>query len=493
MSRGRTSRSLAAATMLSAMLLAGPAMAANGLQVSDLTGPLTPTDLANELTGAGVTVSNVQYVGDDRAAGTFSGGTGIIGFEDGIVLSSGQAADIVGPNTSPSTTTEFGTPGDPQLEALAGVSTNDAAILSFDFVPDSDRVFFRYVFGSEEYNEWVGSSFNDVFAFFVNGTNCATVAGGQPVSVNTINNGQPGVAPVNPHLYINNDPFSADATGTTVPNDDLLDTEMDGLTVVLTCEAPVIPDETNTMRLAIADGSDLAWDSWVLIQAGSLTTDPIPGTVTVDKVWIDADGTTVSSDAPEGLEWSVSVTAGDANYALNPTTPSVSFATLPDTPLSIVESGADGYQRVTGEVTVGDQTLTCVGPEAVATFDVAGQQSLTVCNQAMDMPPPEVCASPAAPAWAAHILKANGLSPQFPVASGGPGKGKPASINLVAATAHEMGSEAGAAGTDFAGISKDDRDAYGAAVRDFLEGLTGLDLELPSDWPPDECEPYDAD
>jgi len=51
------------------------------------------------------------------------------------------------------------------LTVLAGIATFDAAVLNFDFIPDSDTVQFQYVFGSEEYNEFVGSPFNDVFGF----------------------------------------------------------------------------------------------------------------------------------------------------------------------------------------------------------------------------------------------------------------------------------------------------------------------------------------
>ncbi len=57
------------------------------LVVSDLTGQ-TPADLVNALLGEGtVTVSNVQYHGAEVAAGTFTGGAGIIGFDSGILLS----------------------------------------------------------------------------------------------------------------------------------------------------------------------------------------------------------------------------------------------------------------------------------------------------------------------------------------------------------------------------------------------------------------------
>ena len=68
------------------------------LDVEDLTGSLTKEDLVNQLVGSGITVSNVSYTGANVAAGKFHGGTGIIGFEEGIVLSTGSVANVVGPN-----------------------------------------------------------------------------------------------------------------------------------------------------------------------------------------------------------------------------------------------------------------------------------------------------------------------------------------------------------------------------------------------------------
>ena len=222
--------------------------------------------------GTGVTVSNAQFAGVNAAGGTFSGGeTGpgaIIGFDQGVILSTGAIANVPGPNTADNATTINGSAGDASLDALlpVGQLTEDAAVLTFDFVPNASSVSFQYVFSSEEYNEFVNVGFNDVFAFFVNGTNCATV-GAQPVSVDTVNGGNPfGTASSHPELFRNNDPND--------PGPPTIDTQMDGLTTVLTCTATVTADATNPMKLAIGDVGDPAFDSNVFIEAGSLTTEP---------------------------------------------------------------------------------------------------------------------------------------------------------------------------------------------------------------------------
>lgn len=268
----------------------GPLSEHDDIQVTDLADPdVTPLTLAELLVGDEDDVSidpdSVEYTGATPAAGAFTGAGGIIGIQDGIILSSGRADDVVGPNESASTSTSFGTPGDDDLSDLVGgATTYDASILEFEFeVPaEADSVFFRYVFGSEEYNEYVGSAFNDVFAFFVNGENAALVPDPDnpdetlPAAINNINHGYGTFDPVNPELYINNDPFHGD----NVVYDPLdvdeapYNTEMDGFTVVLDVEAEVDPDSVNTMKLAIADTADAILDSWVLIEGGSLATSP---------------------------------------------------------------------------------------------------------------------------------------------------------------------------------------------------------------------------
>jgi hypothetical protein len=249
------------------LVFAPPASAAIG--TTDLT-TLTPTQLAQTLVSSSFPVSNATFTGANDAGGTFTGGTQAIGFDSGIVLSTGNIASVVGPNKSTNTTTQNGTPGDADLSQLTTFPTYDAAVLQFDFVPSTPTISFSYVFSSEEYNEFVNSNFNDVFAFYINGTNCAVVGNNKPVSINTINDGNPigQGTKTNPQLYRNND-FQQ-------PTAAPFDTEMDGLTKVLTCFAIVHPGVENHAKLAIADASDDRWDSNVFLKAGSIGSTTLP-------------------------------------------------------------------------------------------------------------------------------------------------------------------------------------------------------------------------
>src|SRR5689334_19220489 len=100
--------------------LAEPAFAAP-LAVTDMDHGVTAHKLANLVAGSGVSVSNVSFTGTANAAGTFSGGTGVVGFESGVVLGSGSvqstdsAKGVEGPNKSDGVTTENGTAGDTDL------------------------------------------------------------------------------------------------------------------------------------------------------------------------------------------------------------------------------------------------------------------------------------------------------------------------------------------------------------------------------------------
>jgi hypothetical protein len=243
-----------------------------------VTANLTPQQLVANLLGAGVTVTNVTYKGTPTSSGTFTGGTGILGFESGVVLSTGLAASVVGPNDNlDSASTDIGLPGYPELDTLQPQppsASHDATVLSFDFVPTTNTLTFNFVFGSEEYGQFVGAGFNDVFGFFLNGQNVAVLPGtNTPVGVATVNDGNPAnnTPPANPQFFINNSPPNSP-----VPAPNAVNTQLDGITTVIPVTAVVNPGVTNHIDLGIEDVIDGILDSDVFIQAGSFTAMPPP-------------------------------------------------------------------------------------------------------------------------------------------------------------------------------------------------------------------------
>lgn len=118
----------------------------------------------------GVTVSNITYSGAPASIGFFEGSQSNIGLNAGLLFTSGDAMSAVGPNSSQSKGADMGLPGSPWLDALIpGYVTYDASIIEMDVTPSTDTLAFSYVFASEEYQEFVNTSFNDLFAFLVTG------------------------------------------------------------------------------------------------------------------------------------------------------------------------------------------------------------------------------------------------------------------------------------------------------------------------------------
>lgn len=108
----------------------------------------------NILIGQGVTVTNVQFTGNNSQKAYFYGTTNI-GFTEGVLLTTGGATVAIGPNNTGSAQVSVNTAGDADLENIIQNVTNDASVLEFDFIPQADTISFNYVFASEEYPEFV--------------------------------------------------------------------------------------------------------------------------------------------------------------------------------------------------------------------------------------------------------------------------------------------------------------------------------------------------
>ncbi|MBC8045829.1 MAG: choice-of-anchor L domain-containing protein [Fimbriimonadaceae bacterium] len=236
-------------------------------------------ELATSLVGVGVTLSEIELDCYDGGAGFFNCIDCSLGIDSGIVLTSGNAIFVEGPNDSGSDGMDVGTDGDSDLETLLpGFESYDACVLEFDLTVTSDTVVFDYVFGSEEYLEWVGSSYNDVFGFFISGPgitdleNIALVPGtSTAVSINNVNSGSYS------EYYVDN------GDGYTSPySTDEYYIQLDGYTTVLTAKRAVIPCETYHLKLAISDMGDGVLDSGVFIKAESLSSPGVEITYSTD-------------------------------------------------------------------------------------------------------------------------------------------------------------------------------------------------------------------
>lgn len=242
---------------------------------------LTPQQLVqNVLIGTGVNASNITFTGASNAIGSFDGSNCNVGIGSGVILTTGTVLNSTamgaqegpfGPNDNGGSGVDNNQPGEPLLAALAGNTSFNAAVLEFDFVPQSDTIKFNFVFGSEEYLEFVNAGVNDAFGFFITGPdpgggnftdkNIALIPGTTiPVTIDNLN------STVNAQYYIDN------GDGATSPqNGSNTFIQYDGLTQVLEARSPVICGSTYHIVIAISDIGDGVLDSGVFLEAGSFT------------------------------------------------------------------------------------------------------------------------------------------------------------------------------------------------------------------------------
>lgn len=274
--------------------------------------PFTPQNLIqNIFLGEGVEVTNITYQGDPIAVGYFTGGQPSVGIDRGIVLTTGR---VTGNNANfgcaddgadQASNANAGGTNESDLDNLVGLGLNDVAVYTITFIPTSDTLRFRYCFASEEYPEFACTSFNDVFGFFIQGpgyatpTNIAIIPGTSlPVTINNIH-------PANP-----NDPTCVATNATYFNNNNGSNNQpvYDGFTDVFVAQAIVTPCEEYTIKLAIADVGDTAYDSGVFLEAKSFGT----GSIRTEVATISLDGTVTEGCAVGSITFSLPTPAAQA-------------------------------------------------------------------------------------------------------------------------------------------------------------------------------------
>ncbi len=228
--------------ILCALTISGSALAQFSITPSDDT-----TVLKNALMGSvpdtRITITDIQFQGAPTAAGTYLNGP--LGIDDGIVLASGDVFNALPPDDDGAKGTSFDLSGCDECNSLIpGYTSYDAAILTLTFdVGAIDGVRFDFVFGSEEYPEYVGSSFNDVFGAFLNTTQIAFDQDGNPITING--------------------PWFSGSSVIVPPANGM---QYDGSTTLLTAVGGVVPNsQGNTLRFFICDAGDTILDSGILI------------------------------------------------------------------------------------------------------------------------------------------------------------------------------------------------------------------------------------
>jgi Ca2+-binding RTX toxin-like protein len=217
-------------------------------------------------TGAtGITSLGVTLNGEGRAFGVFSGDP--FGLGEGIVLSTGQAEDLAGPNeVDGGFFREF---SGNDLSTDLGMPDTDGDLVQFVYTFEKaadaavDTVVFDFIMFSEELREYAGQ-YNDSVRILLNGVNLATLSDGAAATVNNLMASPFG--PVHPDLVLNpaGDGPLADSV------------RADGYTKTLSY-AGRMQDGVNTLVIEVEDADDGLWDSGILVKSGTFKAVPSTG------------------------------------------------------------------------------------------------------------------------------------------------------------------------------------------------------------------------
>lgn len=210
----------------------------------------------------GLSNFSVNPTGNASAFGIFEDDPFELG--SGIVLSTGNVAQIPGENTEDGSLLDYATDLSTDFGAEGDADDSISLDISFDAGSNADKLFFQYVFGSEEFLEFGGSEFNDAFELVLNGTNLAKLSDGQDATISNLIPSRSGTY----HPDFVNNPAGI---GTL--------TKLDGYTKTLAFEGLLNKNGRNTLSIRIKDAGDGLMDSAVFLKGGSLGTAPPPETV----------------------------------------------------------------------------------------------------------------------------------------------------------------------------------------------------------------------
>jgi hypothetical protein len=246
-------------------------------------------NLIGDTTGLrGIQVTSLT--GDGRAFGTFEGSIASLTDDpfrltSGIVLSTGRVVDIAGANID-DRKGGSGTSGKQAIPIKYDLNTDFSSVgsegdeirLQIKFFADGsqgkDKLYFQYVFGSEEFYEYAGSQYNDSFSLILNGVNYARLPNNIQSQVSINNLASSPLDRSSPYLLENS------STNGFVRSS----TRLDAFTVPLIFEAPLELNKENTLEIVLKDEYDGLYDSAVLLKAGTFgTTRPIDILVDVNN------------------------------------------------------------------------------------------------------------------------------------------------------------------------------------------------------------------
>lgn len=288
--------------LLCALLL--PLMAqGQNISVNSAQGQNIATFIQQHLVGNGIYLQNIKFgnttgnIGKPQIGTFHSNGYPHLQMDSGVVMTTGNVSVAPGPNNSGGNSNAVtGAYTDATLGNWTGFNVTSCATLDFDFVSISPFVSVNYSFGSEEYPEYVCSSFNDVFAFLITGPDADPTSStyGQTITWNaasiphtvstahphgievTVNSVNQGIAGSNGGsgsgcYYAYSTFYYANHTsGANGGPNNATGVQYDGFTQKLAASARLLPCTQYHMHISVCNVSDNSFDSGVFLEKGSL-------------------------------------------------------------------------------------------------------------------------------------------------------------------------------------------------------------------------------
>lgn len=268
-------------------------------------------ELVNDIMVGGGDCSNVENIQalvqspEGSSIGYFSGACNNFPFDQGIVIGSGGVSGINGETgtenawSEPSEEDEVNGPNEQVLSVVAGGSNSqnnvvDATVVEFEFTTFESNVSFDYIYASNEYTASFPCIYADPFAFILSGPGIEDenlyLSNGNPSNEELLDLGGLNMATITP----NSTTIPVPTTATNIhPGPPIFNCNegslgdffypnffnqmqppyhsLNGETNILTANFDVIPCETYTLKLMVADWGDTILDSYVFIEGGSFT------------------------------------------------------------------------------------------------------------------------------------------------------------------------------------------------------------------------------
>ncbi|MEQ1733815.1 MAG: choice-of-anchor L domain-containing protein [Bacteroidia bacterium] len=293
------------------------------------------TQLAQSLSGQGVIIANPTLTCGTASSGTFTATATNLGIGAGIVLSTGAPDDAI--NNNEGTGSGVNT-ADADITSITTGVQKDVCRLEFDVTPNCNKIDVSYVFASSEYPNYVGSTYNDAFGFFISGPgivgtkNMALIPSTTtPVSINNVNSGS------NSTYFVDNPtPFNPPFNFPPAPDNRTIK-YYGGFTTPLQASSTVQACSTYHVKIVIADIGDDALNSAIFLSNNAVNCNPVAAvTASNDTAICPGASTPLSATGTAGnvYTWSPATglnTTTGANVIASPTVTTKYYVSTPVT------------------------------------------------------------------------------------------------------------------------------------------------------------------